>query len=155
MRLSHADAEDAVSITLLRALQWYSRVSTPIRNEQAWLGRILHNVCLDMYRHGKRFSEATLLEARETPLGELDAALQDGVPSPEEELLAREQSLEWQHCIQALPPRLRIPLVMRFQGGLSYAEIALELNLTSCNVRKRIQLARERLRVAYAKQSCP
>lgn len=144
---SHADAEDAVSITLLRAMQRYPRASTPILNEQAWLGRILYNVCMDMHRHRKRFSEP--------PESELEKVLQDDAPSPEEVLRAREQSLELQHSIQTLPPRLRIPLVMRFQQGLSYPEIAMELKLTNCNVRKRIQLACEQLRAVHAKQSRP
>lgn len=152
---SHADAEDAVSITLLRAMQRYPRASTPILNEQAWLGRILYNVCMDMHRHRKRFSEPTPLDSREAPEHELEKVLQDGAPSPEEVLRAREQSLELQRSIQTLPPRLRIPLVMRFQQGLSYPEIAMELKLTNCNVRKRIQLACEQLRAAHAKQSRP
>ena len=143
-----SDAEDAVSITLLSALQQLSRAAPPIVNETAWLSRILYNVCMDMHRYHKRFIEPVAAdgqgEAEEWSAG----AIQEVEQSAEEVLLAREQSRELHQHIQALPPRLRIPFVMRFQQDMSYPEIAAELNLTNCNVRKRIQLAYSQLRSA-------
>jgi RNA polymerase sigma factor (sigma-70 family) len=137
-----ADAEDAVSTTLLRALQYLQSTATPILDERAWLGRILYSACMDMHRYRRRFVQPPPQEA-EAPAESPDGS---AAPSPEESLLAHEQTLALRTRIQALPPRLRDPFVMRFQQGMSYAEIADRLMLTNCNARKRIQLAYAALR---------
>jgi RNA polymerase sigma-70 factor (ECF subfamily) len=143
-----ADAEDAVSITLVRALQQLSRDAPPVVNERAWLSRILYNVCMDMHRYHKHFVDPVTGDGQGVLEEGAAEAFQDVEQSAEEVLLARERSRELYQHIQALPPRLRIPFVMRFQHGMSYPEIATELKLTNCNVRKRIQLAYSQLRSA-------
>lgn len=137
-----ADAEDAVSATLLRALQHLQSTASPILDERAWLSRILYSVCMDEHRHRKRFAEPAPQEAEAPSEGREPS----DDPSPEEHLLAREQSLELQARLQALPPRLRDPFIMRVHLEMSYAEIAAALKLTNCNARKRIQLAHAALR---------
>jgi RNA polymerase sigma-70 factor (ECF subfamily) len=140
-----ADAEDALDTAMLRALQRFSSSGAEILNERAWLSRILYNACMDLHRERRRRVESEgLLEGT-------DAAWT--VPqeeSPDEVLLQRERSEEIHGCIQALPPNLRKPFVMRFLQDMSYADIALQLQLTNCNVRKRIQLAYGILRVTMA-----
>jgi RNA polymerase sigma factor (sigma-70 family) len=50
------------------------------------------------------------------------------------------------HRIDILPPRLREPIMLYFFQDMSQREIALHLNLTAANVRKRLQHARQLLR---------
>lgn len=138
-----ADVEDAVSTTLLRALRHLQSTVTPILDERVWISRIHYSVCMDVHRHYKRFAELPSQET-ETPAESPEPC---AAPSPEEQLLACEQSLALRTRIQALPPRLREPFIMRFHLGLSYAELAAELGLTNCNARKRIQFAYAALRL--------
>ncbi len=160
LRLSHrflgkqsSDAEDALTTTLLRALERVPASAVSLSNEQAWLIRILYNVCMDMHRYQRRFAEpppsGTPQPFDEPP----DEPPSEGGGSPEEALLAREQCLELQAHIQALPDQLSAPLVMRFFLDMSYPDIAAELNLTNCNVRKRIQLANAKLRASMGSAS--
>jgi RNA polymerase sigma-70 factor (ECF subfamily) len=153
LRLAHrflrehpSDAEDAVTATLLRALQRLPAAHVSITNERAWLIRVLYNICMDMHRTHKRFVEPAPSDTHETLDDKPDAVLMEIVAPPEEALLKQEQSARLRTHIQALPSQLRSPLVMRFYLDMSYPEIASELNLTNCNVRKRIQLAYAKLR---------
>ena len=67
-------------------------------------------------------------------------------PTPEEVAETGESLRSLQHGLDALPELLRVPLMLKFFEGLSYAEIAERLSIQNCTVRKRVQLARERLR---------
>jgi RNA polymerase sigma factor (sigma-70 family) len=140
-----ADAEDALNTAMLRARQRYMSAGIEILNEKAWLSRILYNVCMDMHRERRRWGEPEELQEG------VDLAW--AVPAetlPEAVLLQRERAEEIQERILSLPPSLRLPFVMRFQQEMSYSDIALHLQLTNCNVRKRIQLAYGILRGALA-----
>jgi RNA polymerase sigma-70 factor (ECF subfamily) len=140
-----ADAEDALNTAMLRARQRYTSTGSEIVNERAWLSRILYNVCMDMHRERRRWGEPEELQEGVIPTWAVPAeSLPDAV------LLERERSEEIQECIQSLPPSLRQPFVMRFQQEMSYSDIASLLQLTNCNVRKRIQLAYGILRVTLA-----
>lgn len=131
-----ADAEDAVNTAMLRALQRFSSSSGEILNERAWLSRILHNICMDLHRERQRRGETEeLVEGAEA----LEASSLEALP--DELLFESERAAEIREHIQALPPNLRKPLMMRFLQDMSYADIAVQLELTNCNVRKRIQLA--------------
>ncbi|MFL5346623.1 MAG: RNA polymerase sigma factor [Hyalangium sp.] len=142
---SEPDADDALNTAMLRALQRFSSSSGEIHNEKAWLSRILYNVCMDLHRERRRrVDPEELLEEAEISWG---APLED---SPDEVLLQRERAEEIHGCIEALPLNLRKPFTMRFLQDMSYADIALHLQLTNCNVRKRIQLAYGILRVTLA-----
>jgi DNA-directed RNA polymerase specialized sigma24 family protein len=50
--------------------------------------------------------------------------------------------------LDALPEHLRRPCVLRFEQGLTSADIARELGLTPVNVRRRLVLAYRQLRTA-------
>jgi RNA polymerase sigma factor (sigma-70 family) len=140
-----ADAEDALNTAMLRAFQGFSEQSGALVNEKAWLSRILHNVCMDFHRERRRFVEpAEVPEAEPLPTPTpVEAA-------PDEVLIERERAREIRARVHALPTNLRTPFEMRFLRGMSYADIATHLQLTNCNVRKRIQLAYGILRTSMA-----
>lgn len=141
-----ADAEDALSAAMLKASQKFAEYADSIVNERAWLSRLLHNACMDVYRMQRK--QARWISEQPSD-EELESNRQPLVPterSPEELALGREQIAQLQDQVVQLPASLRRPFLMRFVQNLSYEEIAAELNLTNAAVRKRIQLARERLR---------
>lgn len=136
-----ADAEDAVNTAMLRAFQRYPSPQGEILNEKAWLSRILHNICMDLHRERqRRGSSEEPVESTEL----LEASSQEA--QPDEVMLEEERDEKIRKCIEALPPNQREAVKMRFLQDMSYADIALELRLTNCNVRKRIQLAYGELR---------
>jgi hypothetical protein len=65
-----------------------------------------------------------------------------GPHSPEEALLRRELSSCLRDAIHDLPPRLRQPVLLRFFREMPHRDIAEQLELSSENVRKRLQYAR-------------
>jgi RNA polymerase sigma-70 factor (ECF subfamily) len=141
-----ADAEDALDTAMLRALRHYPTSGGQLINARAWLSRILRNVCMDFHRERRRFVEPSEERDGPEPAGPrvpVEAA-------PDEVLLERESASEIREHIHALPPNLRKPFVMRFLQDMSYDDIAMHLQLTNCNVRKRIQLAYGILRVTLA-----
>lgn len=144
---NRADAEDALSAAMLRASQKFADYADSIVNERAWLTRLLHNACMDVYRGHKRQArwvpDASLGEEAPDPLPQI---VSENDRTPEEIAVGRETLQQLERQIAALPPNLRLPFVMRFLQNRSYDEIAGRLELTNCAVRKRIQLARERLR---------
>lgn len=139
-----ADAEDALSTAMLRALEAFPRQASQLLDMEAWLTRILHNTCMDLHRGRRHQATAPWKEGRadeeEAPPSEL--------PSPEQSLLQHEQLLTLRRHLAALPEPLRQPCAMRFEQGMAYEEIARELGLTMGNVRRRIFLSYRHLRTS-------
>lgn len=134
-----------MSTAMMHAFHGFSEQGKVLVNTKAWLGRIVYNACMDIHRERQRF-----VQPPEEPEPEPLPALVSMDGTPDRELLERERSREIQTRIQALPPNLRAPLEMRFLRGMSYVDIAAQLRLTNCNVRKRIQLAYNLLRTSLA-----
>jgi RNA polymerase sigma factor (sigma-70 family) len=151
------DAEDALSRSMLRALDKLPHVSPQIENVKAWLIRLTLNLCADMHRERKR---------RTRRLEQMDDGLAPGVDlgpregySPEELFLSQEGYTSICEAIDDLPDRLREPFALRFFQEMAYVDIAERLMLTNENVRKRIQQARDilkrRLTVAAVADGVP
>ena len=139
-----ADAEDAVSKLAIKAHDRYLRDAPDIRNMRAWLGRLLHNLCMDEHRktlvRGKIFS-------RFTPEQYESASLCASAPSRQDNATAQLQPTRLAlDLIMKMPPRLRYPFVLRFVYEYSNSEIARQLELSEVNVRKRIQMGRSLVR---------
>lgn len=141
-----ADAEDALGNALVRASSHFAEGGgAGIANQRAWLSRLVHNSCIDFYRarsRQKRWTDEVLAMAD----GEAMPSAPNPEPTPEEIAETGESMRTLQHALDELPELLRVPLILRFLEGLSYAEIAERLCIPNCTARKRVQLARERLR---------
>jgi RNA polymerase sigma-70 factor (ECF subfamily) len=138
------DAEDALSRSMLRALDKLPRMCGRIQNVGAWLSRLTVNLCVDMHREQKR--DARRLENIDDVLPAAGEVLQADADSPETVFLNREAIDYVCDVINDLPPRLREPFALRFFQEMAYCDIAERLILTTDNVRKRIQQARDILR---------
>ncbi|HSP76908.1 MAG TPA: sigma-70 family RNA polymerase sigma factor [Myxococcaceae bacterium] len=133
MKGNVADAEEVHGAAMLRACEMFPRQQ--VSNERAWLRKLLYHMCVDVYRQRRRYVDEP------EPLADELAA-----PSPEVLLLSAERWHHLRQCIDALPAPLREPFVLRVLRELPYDEVAARLGLTSCNARKRVQLAHSALR---------
>ncbi len=91
----------------------------------AWLYTVCRHRALDMQR---KLHRLVPLEA------EAEAATPDGQPSPAMALEQRETAGIALHLLAALPPQQREVVRLKFQAGLSYAEIADVTHLSVSNV---------------------
>ena len=136
-----ADADDAMSRSMLIARKKLPDYAANIENLEAWLTRLTCNVCLDIHReHARAQRDAVSLDditAEQEPL------TRD--PSPEADCLTRELRASIANAIASLPPKLRDVVRLRFLQEMSYDAIANTLSITSENARKRVQQARTAL----------
>lgn len=115
--------KDALQDTALKA--WEKRGTLKeLRYFRTWITRILINTCYDMQRKRRRM-----------------VSIED-VPEPQ--VAAPDISLAM--VLQSLPEKLRLPLVLYYSEGLTYAEIAQALRLPMATVRGRIHRAKGQLR---------
>ena len=119
-----ADREDAIQETLRRA--WEKRNS--LRKEQyfrTWITRILINVCYDIQRKHRPV----------VPLEKIPVQLPASAPDPG---LAA--------ALNALPEKLRLPLVLCYSEGMSYEEAADVLRIPASTLRGRLRRGKDALR---------
>ena len=118
-----ADVQDVLQEAALKA--WEKRGTLKeLRYFRTWITRILINTCYDTQRKRRRM-----------------VSIED-VPEPQ--VAAPDISLAM--ALQSLPEKLRLPLVLYYSEGLTYAEIAQTLHLPMATVRGRIHRAKGQLR---------
>jgi RNA polymerase sigma-70 factor (ECF subfamily) len=101
-----------------------------------WLIRVVKNLC---YNHTKR-------KGREyKAYGKYGREAKTVAQSSEIDLLKKETSEIVRNALFTLPFTLRIVLILREYGGLSYREIGSILRITEGNVKVRVFRAREQL----------
>ncbi len=144
MQGNRAEAEDVLSITALKAHANYPHLAHRLLKPREWLTTLLRNVCMDRYR--ERQCRGELLSTLDESHAQGLTLLPPGFANPEDQLCVQARLESLGVTLEDLPQGLRQPLLLRFVDGISYEEIALRMGLTQANVRKRIQLARARLR---------
>ena len=97
-----------------------------------WLYRIVVNACVDRSRRWRpeTATEPSVLDAMQAP-----------ADSHEERLARREVAQSVQTAIATLPPKLRLPILLRYFDDLSYAEMAAALNCSIGTVSSRLSRA--------------
>lgn len=133
------DADDAAQETFMRA---YTRLATyaPDGRFGAWLSAICSHWCIDTMRaRGRRVQTVALGKVPESDrfISQLEG--------PEEWALIRASQDEVQGWLNALPPRYRTVLALRYFQDLSYNEIAEVLGEPVSTVRMRLFRARNLL----------
>src|SRR6266852_5634388 len=149
-----ADYDQACDILQQVFLQLYISLPTLRTGEplKAWLFQVARNRCLDELRrkHAIHFSE---LEASndEDELSPL-ASMPDTSPLPEE--LAEHHDLQecLQRAIEALPPKFRSVVLLRYAGQLSFSEIGQVLAMPEATAKTYFQRAKPLLRTALSPQ---
>jgi RNA polymerase sigma factor (sigma-70 family) len=136
-RLSRSadEARDLVQDTFLRAARAPASVPAGASAEEAWLVRVLVNLCRDRWRqmtNRERLDRATAPPAIEST-------------NPEDALVAR--SVVWR-ALATLDPRRRAVLVMYELEGVPVEIIARTLRVTSVTVRWHLSKGRRQLAAA-------
>lgn len=128
------EAQDLVQETFLRVARSSNAVPAGPRSEEAWLVRVLVNVCRDQWR--RKSSRRRLDERYQAAVGH--AATRD----PEDALIA--QATVWR-ALQELPPRRRTAVILYELDGIGIPEIARLLGVTSITVRWHLSRGRKEL----------
>ena len=144
MRCVGADADDAVSRSMLVAHAKLPAYAAEIIDVEAWLTRLTCNVCLDIKKERCRGSrKAEMLD--EDVLTRREASLPKA-QTPEDMVLVTQIGRGIRRAIAELPPPLRAVAELRFVHESGYGVIARFLSISEANARKRVQQARELLR---------
>lgn len=140
-----AEAEDAAQETFLRV---YTKMHTyqPDRKLSSWVLAIASHHCIDRLR--RRGGDVASLDVE--PVAEAVAATTIG---PEDAVLRRESQDEVQRAVNELDPAYRVPLILRYWHGLSYAEIAGIMGLTVQAVKSRLHRARLQMTAVIAPET--
>jgi RNA polymerase sigma factor (sigma-70 family) len=130
---SREEAEDAVQSTFLNAFRGIKRGVVP-ELEAAWLFKIAHNVCLSRrrsaWRRGRIESPADF------------EVIEELTPAPSRRA---DELIGLQEVLERLPETQRRAILLREWQGLSYREIAAELELSQGAVETLIFRARRSL----------
>ena len=123
------------------------RTSEPLK---AWLFQVARNRCLDELRR-KRAIHFSELEAStdEDDLSPL-AIMPDTRPQPDEMAERHDLQHKLRQAIDALPPKFRSVVLLRYTSQLSFSEIGKVLNMPEATAKTYFQRARPLLRAAMA-----
>ncbi len=111
-----------------------------------WLNRIKVNHCLN---HLRRQRDRTFVDIQDPVLAS-DAALHSRHVA-DAAATGSDTRRQVSRVLDGMPETLRVPLILRDMDGLSYQEIAAELQLGLSAVKMRIKRAREEFRTAYGR----
>ena len=131
MLRSHADAEDAVSEVFLKYMT-DAPVFLEEAHRKAWLIRVAANRCKDKLRFRKRRNHL--------PLEKIS------------EYCRTEESIGVVQAVLELPVKYRTVIYLYYVEGYRTEEIAGLLSISPDAVRKRMQVGREKLRIAYGRE---
>jgi RNA polymerase sigma-70 factor (ECF subfamily) len=138
---NHADAEDLVQETYLRAIQAKDRLRAD-SNIKAWLFTILRNIWLNQLR--KRRSGPQIVETMEdSPAKEVVETSRDSYDI----YVSNLERAQVRAAIEKLPIEFREIILLREYEELSYQEIASVLDCPAGTVMSRLGRARAKLRV--------
>lgn len=146
------DYDQACDISQQVFLQLYISLPTLRTGEplKAWLFQVARNRCLDELRRKRaiHFSEleSTSDDDELSPL----AAMPDESPLPEELAERHDLQSSLQRAIQALPPKFRSVVVLRYANQLSFSEIGQVLKMPEATAKTYFQRAKPLLRTALA-----
>lgn len=132
------DARDLVQETFLRAARSPRSIPAGAPNEEAWLVRVLINICRDRWRQNA-------VRARARVPGNVQA---DASFDPEPHLMA--QSLV-RYALAALPPRRRAILILYELEGATIPAIARLVGVTPVTVRWHLSIGRREMARALGK----
>jgi RNA polymerase sigma-70 factor, ECF subfamily len=150
MTRSHADAEDLVQDTMLKAhahFRSFERGS----NLRAWLFRIMHNTWITNYRRTERRPREYLSgHFTDWQLGGYDRGETSRLRSAELQALEVMTDIEIATALDALPNDFRVVVHYAYVEGLPYKEIAEIMGTPIGTVMSRLHRARAKLRILLA-----
>jgi RNA polymerase sigma-70 factor (ECF subfamily) len=140
-RVSGDDVPDIVQETYCRVLK--SGELESIRHPKAFLFQVANNVARNAARHRRSGVED---DSVDIDLAEVD----DGAPSPYRRLKAEQELAVVRAALEELAPKCREVFVLNRFENWSYAQIAVELNLSVSMIEKYVSQALSHLRKKVA-----
>jgi RNA polymerase sigma-70 factor (ECF subfamily) len=131
-------AEDLTQETFIRAHRSLVHFGHPWKF-RPWLFQITRNLLQDYDRRQHELPE----------LGDATALVRDPSPGPEQTLLSSERNARIRTALHRLPEQHREALILRELEGLSYADIAAAMGISSQYVRVLIHRARAKFQESY------
>lgn len=123
----HTVGEELAMNVLLKVWQQKDRISN-IRDFNSYLFTMMRHEVISMIRRKK---------AATTPLTDTTEGLA-GTENINETISYRELLLRYRQCLEKLPPRRREAFILNREKGMSYAEIAVILNVSVFTVQNHI-----------------
>ena len=123
----HGDAAEAADVTQEVFLKLFAGIGG-FRGDagfSTWLYRLVQNACLDASRRN-----AARARVIETPA--------EWRPTPEDALLDSQGVQAVQQAVSALPPKFRLPILLRYFEDYSYEEMSTTLNCSMGTVASRL-----------------
>ena len=140
----HGDAAAASDATQQAFLKVITNIQTFRGDSEfpTWLHRLVVNTCLDGSRRNK---------SRERAAEPLDLARIAQPASQDQELARRQAAGRIQAALSSLPPKLRMPILLRYFEDLSYGEMAQALHCSAGTVASRLNKGHKMLAEKLAK----
>ena len=138
----HHDAEDATQETFLRVLRYSAKLAS-VTDHKAWLARIAWRVATDRRRHVNEIS----LDDEEQPVHLASPEAAADCTAQEAQMSASMRKL-----IEALPEKLRQPLLLSAIEEMSPREVGAALGINEAAVRSRVFRARQILKEKFAQR---
>lgn len=139
------DAEDVLLEVFLAALERNSLADLSNGEQLAWLRRVAHNKCVDIYRRVQRQRSVSLESVAETLYDDEELA-------PEQIALSSEEHARLRAHLAQLPEQQQAALRLRFADNLRCGEIAKKLNKSEGAVRMLLSRTLNLLRGTYEMQ---
>jgi RNA polymerase sigma-70 factor (ECF subfamily) len=139
-----AQAEDLAQETFLKAYRAL-RSYDPRWKLQSWLLKIAHNATIDFLRRQRLDTTALETPAEDDAVSLLDHLADPQARNAEQEARNRALARDLQAALQTLDPAYRELLLLRFEEGLAYQEIADVTGLPLGTVKVRLHRGRKRL----------
>jgi RNA polymerase sigma-70 factor (ECF subfamily) len=150
MANNHYDAEDLTIEAFGKAFRNLSQYTSDYAFS-TWLFKIASNNCADFLRKRKHFfeidKEQRVFDRNENVFFELN----DNEPTPEERFFDKEKASEVRRLVNALKPRYRKLVELRYFEEMSYEEIAKELDIPMGTVKAMLFRAKYMLQAIMKK----
>jgi RNA polymerase sigma-70 factor, ECF subfamily len=134
----HDDAEDLTQEILFKVFKSLDRFNRDA-DFGTWLSSVARNYCIDHYRASKREKEVLVDDLVAFDLAPASAG------NPHQVLMEHDRRSFLRKGLDLLPEKLREAVVLRDLQGLSYQEMADQLDLPEGTVKSRINRGREEL----------
>jgi RNA polymerase sigma-70 factor (ECF subfamily) len=131
-----AEAADATQQVFLKLIT-HIRQFRGTADFSTWLYRLVANTCLDGARRAKARAARVANEIEPDTLA--------GAGSQEEDLIRSQRARLVQEALSALPPKFRLPLLLRYFEDLSYEEMAEVLRCSMGTIASRLSRAHKML----------
>jgi RNA polymerase sigma-70 factor (ECF subfamily) len=145
MTKNEVDAEDLVQETLLKAYRSFDRFEKGT-NAKAWLFKIMTNTFINNYRAKQK--ESTSISFDDVDDSYLHSQLRDKpseTGNPERDFYNKILDKDVVEAIEKLPPEFRMVVVLAFNEGFAYQEIANILGIQVGTVKSRLHRGRKML----------